>query len=427
MKLKNLVKPLTLLIFLLSGTFAAFADVTEEPLYNKEKIGVIVIDVQSYYIPFAKDQDIEQTLVNIGKVMKTAGDYKLPFHITFEYATWKPVSEIENHNKIPAELEALIPAVNSERYLKTGFDSSKQAELIKDLRLAGLTKVVLVGAETDVCVLQTAMGLARKGFEVYLVKDAVYTSALYERPSFQRMAQGGIKFISTGHFENVIKNNLPLTADITLDIPVKHTNPHAIVDPNQTAILLVDYTQPAIDKAVNKSIKPMMDRVTIMLYEADSYRTPVYSVIDPAYGTGLPATDPRPKHLKEYEKDNKAVAKSIDNLTEQLNEREITQVFLAGSMDGVTLKRTVNHLLTLGVQVYILEDLIFSEDAKIQKKVQQLYKKGAIPMDYKMYKYGMFKGVSTDDAFSQLYITDFWKTFATGKVPIFYMLPPVIY
>lgn len=427
MKIDKMFKIVTVLIFLLSGALTAFADVTEEPIYKADKLGLIVIDVQSYYIPFAKDQDIDRTLANIGKAMKIAGDYKLPFYITYEYATWKPAGEIENHNKIPAELEALIPAVNSEKYQKTTFDASQQAEFIKDLRVAGLTKVVLAGAETDVCVLQTALGLTRKGFEVFLLRDGVYTSALYERPAFQRMAQSGIKYITTAHFEQVIKNNLPLTADVKSDLDVQHTEPHAIVDPRQTAIMLLDYVQPALDRAVNKTKQPMNDRVTIMLYEADAWRTPVYSIIDPAYGATLPAELPRPKHYKEYKKSSMAAAKSIPDFEEQLNEREIYQVFLAGSVDPLTLNRTVTHLLSLGIQVYIMEDLIYSSDAGIQNKIQALYKRGAIPMTFKMYKYGMSRGVNMSDSFSWRYISDFWGMYATGKVPYIYMLPPVVY
>ena len=67
-------------------------------------------------------------------------------------------------------------------------------------RIQSLNKkqLVLIGIETHVCVLQTALDLQEAGFIVYVVVDAVSSrAALDYKYALKRMKQEGIRLVTT--------------------------------------------------------------------------------------------------------------------------------------------------------------------------------------------------------------------------------------
>jgi nicotinamidase-related amidase len=61
----------------------------------------------------------------------------------------------------------------SEIFAKTRFGALDHAEFAAMLRALGRPQVVVAGMEAHVCVMQTVLGLAAKGFEVFVAGDAV--------------------------------------------------------------------------------------------------------------------------------------------------------------------------------------------------------------------------------------------------------------
>ena len=73
----------------------------------------------------------------------------------------------------PDKLGENVPSIKrlcTETLAKSRFDASKT---LTATALAERRQVVLCGCEAHVCVLQTALGLQRLGFEVFVVEDAV--------------------------------------------------------------------------------------------------------------------------------------------------------------------------------------------------------------------------------------------------------------
>lgn len=76
---------------------------------------------------------------------------------------------------------------------KTHFDACRDG-LVEALRAtrAGVSQVVVAGCEAHVCLLQTALGLRRAGFETFVVADACGSRSPGERTlALQRLAQAG--------------------------------------------------------------------------------------------------------------------------------------------------------------------------------------------------------------------------------------------
>lgn len=52
-------------------------------------------------------------------------------------------------------------------------------------------QIAVAGAETDVCILQSVLGLLQVGYQVFLLEDCLFTSEPQPGPALRRMYQAG--------------------------------------------------------------------------------------------------------------------------------------------------------------------------------------------------------------------------------------------
>ena len=64
------------------------------------------------------------------------------------------------------------------------------------LEALGKTQVIVAGCETDVCVLQSCLGLVDLGYEVFVVEDLVFSSARNVAAALARMNAAGAVFLT---------------------------------------------------------------------------------------------------------------------------------------------------------------------------------------------------------------------------------------
>jgi nicotinamidase-related amidase len=84
-------------------------------------------------------------------------------------------------------------------------------------RFSDRRQMVVCGAEAHVCVLQTAMGLQREGYQVFVVADAVGTRAPDDlRAALERMQQAGLVMVTTEMvvFEWLARSDRPEFRDV---------------------------------------------------------------------------------------------------------------------------------------------------------------------------------------------------------------------
>lgn len=88
------------------------------------------------------------------------------------------------------ELAEVVPALSCD---KTAFSCLEVPALAAYLAGAGRKQLVLAGVEAHVCILQSALGLAAAGFDVFVVADAVGSRYERDRTASQtRLTQAGI-------------------------------------------------------------------------------------------------------------------------------------------------------------------------------------------------------------------------------------------
>ncbi|WP_288743974.1 isochorismatase family protein, partial [uncultured Rheinheimera sp.] len=80
---------------------------------------------------------------------------------------------------------------------KIHFSALREPLIAERLKLSGKTQLVIIGTETHVCVLQTAMDALAAGYQVFIVEEAVGSRTEQNRQlALLRLQQAGAQIIS---------------------------------------------------------------------------------------------------------------------------------------------------------------------------------------------------------------------------------------
>lgn len=156
------------------------------PRINRSSIGVLLIDVQPFFLDDAfadRDEERESLLIRLEHLLMLTDWMDLPLIATFE----KPVAE---NGELPDRLEALFPA-SGERYVKNYFGSASELEICEAIERSPARQFAVAGSETDVCVMQSTLGLLEMGYEVFLLEDCLFTTEPHPGPALRRLYQAG--------------------------------------------------------------------------------------------------------------------------------------------------------------------------------------------------------------------------------------------
>jgi len=153
-------------------------------LIDAEKSCLLVVDVQERLIPAIHDG--ERVIRNTGWLMRIAGELGVPVLMSEQYP--------RGLGHTVAELRDLMPA--GEIVEKLHFSCAASPECRKRLDVIGRRQVVVAGIEAHVCVLQTALGLLRDGFEVYVVAEATSSRRAADAElAVERLRHDGVRIV----------------------------------------------------------------------------------------------------------------------------------------------------------------------------------------------------------------------------------------
>ena len=111
-----------------------------------------------------------------------------------------------DHMKVPT-LATLERPVSEKGGLPTGFKAAKVLEknyfdLTKDKEISAYVKglgrkqAIVAGAETEVCVLHSCLGLLDAGYEVFVLEDLLFSSSKKVSGAMERMRAEGVVFLT---------------------------------------------------------------------------------------------------------------------------------------------------------------------------------------------------------------------------------------
>jgi nicotinamidase-related amidase len=145
-------------------------------------LGVLLIDAQPAFWDGMAGPS-EPVLTRLEQLLLLAGTFDLPLIATFEHP-------VETKGWLPERLECVFPE-HGQRLIKHTFNCCAEPAIRTALQALEVRQIAIAGSETDVCVLQSVLGLLDVGFQVFLLEDSLFTSELHPGPAIERMYRAG--------------------------------------------------------------------------------------------------------------------------------------------------------------------------------------------------------------------------------------------
>jgi isochorismate hydrolase len=147
-----------------------------------DELAIVLIDVQPYFLDKLPGNR-EPLLLRLEQLLIVAEWFAVPVLATFE----RP---IERKQRLPERLQRLFPATGR-TLTKHTYDLCAEPEVDAALGELGRTQFAVAGGETDVCVLQSVLGLRRRGWEVFLLEDCLFSQEANVSAAIRRMERAG--------------------------------------------------------------------------------------------------------------------------------------------------------------------------------------------------------------------------------------------
>ncbi len=152
------------------------------PIVDPTTAGLIFIDVQPFFADLMYGPP-EPTMARLEHLLLLARTFAIPTIATFEH----PVTR---NSWLPERLERVFPT-DGQRFIKHTFNLCAEPEIRQAVQSLNVRQLIVAGAETDVCVVQSTLGLLDLGYQVFLVEDCLFTAEPNTGPALRRMEQAG--------------------------------------------------------------------------------------------------------------------------------------------------------------------------------------------------------------------------------------------
>jgi len=148
----------------------------------------VIIDVQGFFLSQVNKHHRSRIKTNTKNFARLLGYFRIPLVVTHE----RPVDE---KGSLPQEIRKCL-GDRAKTFEKSFFDLTKEKKIRDHLRRLNKKQAIVAGCETDVCVLQSCLGLLNLGYEVYLVEELLFSSARNLDAAIARLKAEGAVFVS---------------------------------------------------------------------------------------------------------------------------------------------------------------------------------------------------------------------------------------
>lgn len=228
------------------------------------RVGVVAVDLQEHFVRDAMiNPATPAALQATAEIFALAAQHQTPFFVTYE-------RDNAPGYDMPGILRAALPP-SHRAFFKTTYAATGLPPFVTALKDEGITHVVLAGAETDVCVMLTALGLRELGYEVFVAKDAVFSSELNVDYAWQRMKRAGVHAADQTFVKQLLSGKAvpppaPPVAQLLFD-PIKDGAANS-------ALILSATLSPEAMRGCNAVAK--MERLSSLIIFAEWLQIPVY-------------------------------------------------------------------------------------------------------------------------------------------------------
>ena len=147
-----------------------------------------IIDVQELFISQTDQRLWSKIKTNTNNFARLLGYFGIPIVFTLE----RP---IDRKGGLHQEMSKQAVAA-AKIFEKDFFDLTKEKEIADYIARLKKKQVIMAGCETDVCILQSCLGLLDLGYEVYAVEDLLFSSSRNVDAAIARMRAEGAVLLS---------------------------------------------------------------------------------------------------------------------------------------------------------------------------------------------------------------------------------------
>lgn len=144
---------------------------------------LIVVDVQQAFLDKLDPADVAHLTNRIGWIVKIAVKLGVPIIVTGE--------DIDDLGATVGEVADEFPD-DTTQHDKMIFGLAGDPDILAAAEEHGRRTAVIVGLETDVCVMQSALGLLQHGYRVVVLSDATASPGPCHEAGISRMRDAGV-------------------------------------------------------------------------------------------------------------------------------------------------------------------------------------------------------------------------------------------
>ncbi len=153
-------------------------------LLQKEKSCLVLVDVQEKLAPYVLQSEV--LVERCQWMMRLAAELGVPLIVSEQYPSG-----------LGHTVDPLSQFVAEHGISKVHFSCYREPSFGEYLRDTNKKQVVLIGIETHVCVMQTALELNQAGFNVFVVVDAVSSRhEIDHKYGLKRMKHAGVHLVT---------------------------------------------------------------------------------------------------------------------------------------------------------------------------------------------------------------------------------------
>jgi len=148
----------------------------------------LIIDLQGFFLSQIDKRLRSAIKTNTANFLRLLGYFQIPIVVTLE----RPV---DVKGSLPNEIGKHLND-RARTFEKSFFDVCKDKKIKTHLGGLKRRQVLVAGCETDVCVLQSCLGLLSLGYQVYVIEELIFSSSSNVQAATARMKDQGVVFVS---------------------------------------------------------------------------------------------------------------------------------------------------------------------------------------------------------------------------------------
>ncbi len=166
----------------------AASDMTAVKRIVPERCCAALVDVQGFFLAQVAPRLQARIKTNTANFVRLLAAFGIPVMATLE----RP---LDIKGVLPKEIAKPL-GPRAKTFEKDFFDLTKDKKIKAHLARQKRRQVLVAGCETDVCVMQSCLGLVALGYEVYVMEELIFSSAHDVKAALARMRAAGCVFLT---------------------------------------------------------------------------------------------------------------------------------------------------------------------------------------------------------------------------------------